>query len=264
MSRKRLSKKQLRKDRFVEQTFDWAHWVETHGKQVVGGLVVLVLLIAGFFVWRNMERGAEEQAARDYLQARQAYFAGNFPLAANDLSGFLDRHGGSSYADDAHFFLADAYYKAGQPERAIEELREFFEQRGDSPFTDNARRLLAAVYQQTGRYDQAIETYREAIESAEYDELEIQLRRSLAKVFEAREQTDLAADQYRKIITLEPQGEAADEARRDLAELTVEPLGVVGASTAGGDESPEATMTAEEPVAGSATPATGPEAPEGS
>ena len=43
MSRKRLSKKQLRQDRFVQQTFDWAHWAETHRNHVIAGIAVVSL-----------------------------------------------------------------------------------------------------------------------------------------------------------------------------------------------------------------------------
>ncbi|MDX1662111.1 MAG: tetratricopeptide repeat protein, partial [Gemmatimonadota bacterium] len=120
MSRKRLSKKQLKRDRFVEQTFDWAHWVETHRREVLGGVVAAVLLVAGFFVWRSMQASATEAAARDYLSARQAYDTGNWALAASDLQTFVDRHGGTPYGDDAMFFLASAYYQSGQMEPAIQ------------------------------------------------------------------------------------------------------------------------------------------------
>lgn len=225
MSRKRLSKKQLRRDRFVESTFDWAHWAETHRNQVIGGVVAAALLVVGFLVYRNMAANAEAEAAKDYLTARQSYDAGNFPLAASDLQDFLSRHGGSDFADDAQFFLASAYYRAGQTQEAVQTLRDFLDHRKGSPFAQNARRLLAAAYQDSGQYDLAAQTLREAIDRATYDPLKIQLRRDLAATYLAQQRPDLAADQYRQILAMNPEGDAAEEARREYAELTVKPLG---------------------------------------
>ncbi len=235
MSRKRLSKTQLKRDRFVERTFDWAHWAETHRREMVGAAVALVVLVAGFFVYRNVSRSAEDEAARDYLMARQAYFAGNYQLAVSDLQGYLDRHGGTPYADDALLFLAESQLQAGQPAEAVASLEQLLDEHGDSPLADNARRLLGAAYGQAGQLDRAVEVYREAIESAAFDEQRVQLRASLAQLYASQSRKAEAVEEYRAIVELAPEGPAADEARREIAELTVEPLtsdGSAGASAA--------------------------------
>jgi len=224
MSRKRLSKKQLRRDKFVERTFDWAHWAETHRREMIGGVVALAILAAGFFVYRNVSHGAEEEAARDYLMARQGYFAGNYQLAVSDLRQFIDRHGGSSYTDDALLFLGESQLQAGLPDEAAATLEELLSDHGRSPLTDNARRLLAVAYAQAGQTDRAIETYRTAIEQAPYDELKAQLHQSLALLYESESRMEEAAAEYRAVIELDPDGPLANEARREIAELTVQPL----------------------------------------
>ncbi len=236
MSRKRLSKNQLKRDRFVERTFDWAHWAETHRREMVGAAVALVVLVAGFFVYRNVSQGAEEEAARDYLMARQAYFAGNYPLAVTDLQGYLDRHGGTPYGDDAMLFLGESQLQAGQPADAVATLEEMLDEHGDSPLADNARRLLAAAYGQAGQLDRAVEVYLEAIENAEYDEQKIQLRASLAELYASQSRKAEAAEEYRAIVELEPEGPAADEARREIAELTVQPLTGDGSAGEAGEQ----------------------------
>lgn len=256
MSRKRLSKKQLKSDRFVEQTFDWMHWAETHRPQVVAALVGLVVLVAALFVYRSMSRGSEERASGEYLEARQAYFAGNYPLAASDLRQFLQRHGRTSYADDARFFLADALYEAGQTEEAIRALQEFLDRHDDSPFAPNARLLLAAAYARSGQTAQAVEAYQEALEEAATDFQRIQVQQALARVYEQEERLDEAAAAYRAILEIDPEGPLADEARRELAELTVRPIGAIAAApgdTTGGTTTPAGTG-AEAPVTGSGTP----------
>ena len=236
MSRKRLSKTQLKRDRFVERTFDWAHWAETHRREMVGGAVALAVLAAGFFVYRNVSRGAEDEAARDYLMARQAYFAGNYQLSVTDLQGYLDRHGGAPYADDAMLFLAESKLQAGQAADAVATLEEMLDQHGDSPLADNARRLLAAAYGQAGQLDRAVEVYREAIENADFDEQKVQLRTSLAQLYASHSRKAEAVEEYRAIVELQPEGPAADEARREIAELTVQPLTGDGSAATSGDQ----------------------------
>ncbi|HYO45766.1 MAG TPA: tetratricopeptide repeat protein [Gemmatimonadota bacterium] len=234
MSRKRLSKKQLKHDRFVQRTFDWVHWAETHRREMVGGAIALAVLVAGFFVYRGVSRGAEEDAARDYLMARQGYFAGNYPLAVSDLQGFLDRHGGTPYADDALLFLGESQLQSGQPTEAVTALEKLLDEHGSSPLADNARRLLAVAYGQAGQLDRAVEKYREAIEKAPFDEQKLQIHESLARLYETQSRTEEAVAEYQAIIDLQPEGPAADEARREIAELTVQPLtGTASRSDAG-------------------------------
>ncbi len=241
MSRKRLSKKQLKGDRFVERTFDWAHWIETHRTQAIGAVVVLVLIGLGFFLWRQSARSADEQASVEFLRARQSYFAGNWALAASDLSGFLARHGGSSYDDDATFFMADAMYQAGQFPQAIEALEAFLDEHEDSPLADNARELMAASYQQAGQMPQAIALYQRALEEAETDAARIEHREALARIYEAQGDKESAANQYRAIVELDPEGDAAREARRKLVEVTVRPIGAPPASADGATAAPGAS-----------------------
>ena len=228
MSRKRLSKKQLKSDRFVRQTFDWAHWIETHRTQAIGAVGVLALLVAGFFVWRGMSRSAEETASVEFTRARQAYFAGNWQLAASDLQGFLSRYGGSSYADDARFFVAEAHYNAGQHAEAAEALEAFLDEDGESPFAENARRLLGATYQQLGQLAQAITVYQEGLEEAEDDATRISYREALARVYQSQGEKEAAANQYRAIVELDPDSDRAHEALREIAELTAQPIAVAG------------------------------------
>jgi len=251
MSRKRLSKKQLKRDKFVQRTFDWAHWAETHRREMIGGAIAVAVLVAGLFVYRGVSRGAEEEAARDYLMARQGYFAGNYQLAVSDLQGFVDRHGGSGYADDALLFLGESQLLAGRPDEAVATLEGFLGEHRSSPLADNARRLLAVAHAESGQVDRAVEVYREAIENTPYDELKVQLHESLARLLESQSRKEDAVAEYRAIIEFDPEAPAAEEARREIAELTVQPL---TGTTSGGSTGAETDVVAGSAPAESASP----------
>jgi predicted negative regulator of RcsB-dependent stress response len=233
MSRKRLAKHQLRRDRFVEQTFDWAHWAETHRRQFLVGAAALALVLGGFFVWRTMSQSAEEDASGAYLEARQSYFAGNFPLAAADLEDFVRRHGDTSFGDDARFFRADALYQAGNDEAAAEALEEFLDRHGDSPFAQTARLLTGAVYSRLNRYGDAQAAYERALETASFDAERARVREELARLHESQGDNASAAEEYRRVAELVPETETAARALRRAAELSVEPLAVGGNASDG-------------------------------
>jgi predicted negative regulator of RcsB-dependent stress response len=229
----RLAKHQLKRDRFVEQTFDWAHWAETHRRQFLIGAAAIAVALGAFFVFRTMSRSAEEDASLAYLEARQAYFAGNFPLAAADLEDFVRRHGDTSFGDDARFFRADALYQAGNDEAAAEALEEFLSRHGDSPFAQTARLLSATVYARLNRYGDAQGAYERAIEQAGFDAERARVREELARLHESQGDNASAAEEYRRVAELVPETETAARALRRAAELSVEPLVVGGNATDG-------------------------------
>ena len=237
MSRRRLSKQKLKSDRFVRQTFDWAHWAETHTKQLLAGAAVVVVLVAGFFLYRGSIQRADESASIDYLLARQAYFAGNFPLAVNDLTAFLAENERSSYADDARFFLARSLYEAGQYGQAIVILNDLLSGFGSSPFSTAGRRLLAASQMAEGDNEAAVETLVDAVDRAGDDIERIMILDELGRAYENLGRTDDAAAQYQAIIDLGSDNPAAGGARRRMSEITVRPIAGIGAE----NEAPEAT-----------------------
>jgi TolA-binding protein len=198
--------------------------MESHRRQVFLGLAGLLVVIGAFFVYRKASETSQEAAAGAYLSARQAYLAGNYPLGASDLEGFLASYGDSRYAADAKIFLADAYFQSEQYTTAIEVLRGFLNDHSGSPLAMNARRLLGASYQANGEASEAVGVYREAIERTEIGSTRVELQLELARVLESDGQREEAGAAYQVVID-----EASDEgtvglARRKLAELSVSPL----------------------------------------
>lgn len=233
MSRKRLSSKHVKQDKFVQQTFDWMHWAETHRSQVVGAVVGIALLVVAFFVYQNVSGRNEETASREYILSRQAYMSGNYQLATSDLEDFLRRHGGTSYGDDAQFFLADGYYQSGRWQEAVSSARVLLNEHRDSPFVGAAWSVIGASSLRLEDYDGAIAAYQSALDVATYDARRVEVLESLGRAYEARGDSEAAVEQYRAILELEDEGGTALKARRRIAELTVEPLAATGVSESG-------------------------------
>lgn len=237
----KLSKRELKRDRFVDTTFDWALWVRENVRKVavLGG--ALALLMLGIVLYRSTQASASRQAGQNFEEVRQAYIAGNYQLAANDFKQFLVRYPDSEYADDAALYLGDSYLRAGDYPSAIKALEEFEGEHGDSPLAYAATNLLGAAYEASGNQVKAAEIYGRAHGQAQHDYQRIASLMDRARVYAAQQEKDKAADAYREIIEKYPESSLAREAKVRLAELSAEPLGVV-AQTQSADEEPGAAV----------------------
>ncbi len=238
---KRISKQELKRDRFVDTTFDWALWIRENTRIVAlagGGLALVVLAL---LLYRGAQgRGSAEAAVR-FDQVRQAYTAGNYQLAANDFKQFLNQYGDSDYADEATLYLADSYFKAGDYPAAVSALEDFERRRGDSPLRYGATSLLAASYEESGDLAKAAETYAEARDAASFDYQRAAALMDRGRVYTAQGHRDKAAEAYREVVEKYPEAPSVREASVRLAEVTVTPL--TGAPSTGASPNSTADST---------------------
>lgn len=231
-TRKRLTKRQLKRDRFVETTFDWAAWTRANARTVAIGVGALVLLAGGMLLYQTSRSREARMAGQRFQEVWTAYAAGNYQLAANDFKQFRDQYGGSEYADDASLYLGDSYLRAGDYPAAIKTLEQFRRDYDDSPLTYGATSLLAAAYEGSGNLVKAAEIYAEALRLARHDYQRVASLMDGARVLEGQQKKSDAAGAYRQIVEKYPDSDAAAEARVRLAELTAKPLALSRQATA--------------------------------
>jgi TolA-binding protein len=243
-TRKRLTKKQLKRDRFVDTTFDWALWARENVKQVgaiAAGLVVVGLAV---FLYRTSEARESRQASQKFQEIIQTYGSGNFQLAANDFREFLSKYKGTRYGSEATLYLANSYLQAGDARSAVKTLEEARGQTDDPNVAYAAGTLLGSAYESTGDAAKAAEAYRQAGQKARHDFERAEALMNAARVHTAGKDVEKAVAAYQEVVKKYPDSEAAAEAKVRLAEVMAEPLELAPAASAAAAASVETAATA--------------------
>ncbi len=98
-----------------------------------------------------------EQDSLTYLAAERQYEKGEYNKAINSFTEYIKKYPTSTFTDDAHFNIANCYYKLGQKEKAEPEYQYIALQIG-SPNREQALTHLSEIQFDAQRYAAAIET----------------------------------------------------------------------------------------------------------
>jgi len=149
---------------------------DKYGKTASYALLVIVLLVGGFYAYRNfISEPKERQAADAMFRAQQYYGQDSARLALNGdniNAGFLkiiSRYGGTKSGNLANFYAGSCYLKLGDYNNAVKYLKDF-----STPvkqLQERAYGLLGDAYSEQGKKEEAAEQYKKAGTYDEKDEL---------------------------------------------------------------------------------------------
>lgn len=138
-----------------------------YGKLAVSGLVILFLVVAGYFAYQHFIKGPEERKASDAVwRAEELYRMDSASLALNGdgtTLGFLkiiDRYSGTDAAELSRFYAASCYMKLGDFANATKHLEKFSS--SDKLVAVRAAGLLGDAYAEQGKNAEAADQYKKA------------------------------------------------------------------------------------------------------
>ncbi|MBN8856537.1 MAG: hypothetical protein BGO55_17220 [Sphingobacteriales bacterium 50-39] len=150
----------------------WGRW----GKQASYGLLVLAILVAGYFGYKNfISEPKEAEANKAIFRAEEYYREDSTKLALNGDNanpGFLkviSKYSGTKAANLANFYAGSCYLKLGDFNNAVKYLKEF-----SSPVKQlqiRAYGLLGDAYSELNKKEEALEQYKKAGTYYEKDEV---------------------------------------------------------------------------------------------
>jgi tetratricopeptide (TPR) repeat protein len=148
---------------------------EKYSRPVTIIATVIIVLVGGYYIYRNFFQNPKEAKAADAMfMAEQYYRMDSVNLALNgdgQNDGFLrviDKFGGTDAANLARFYTGNCYIRLGENERAIKYLKKF--STGAKQVQARAYKLLADAYSETGKNGDALEYYKKAAHHFEKDE----------------------------------------------------------------------------------------------
>lgn len=167
----RLTRKQLKQDKFAQEVGQTVQFLEQHRRQIIrAGIAVLaiVLLASGWVFYSRYQKSVRQKelaAAMDMMQAPigppALYGPSAFPTVEEKehaieraLQQIVSKHPGSEEALIARYFLGAR--AASDPARMDEAVRQLtLAAEGNSPYASLARLALAEVYAVQGKTAEA-------------------------------------------------------------------------------------------------------------
>ena len=198
---------------------------ERYGKQASYVLIALIVIVGGFFVYRNMfSEPNEKNATEAMFRAEQYYRLDSARLALNGdnvNAGFLKviaRYSGTRAAHLASFYAGSCYLQLGDYNNAVKYLKDF--STSVQLVQERDYGLLGDAYSELNRKEEAAEQYKKAGTYYEKDELlspEYLFRSGY--LYESMGKTQDAIAMYRLIKDKYPTSQRGAEIDKYLARL---------------------------------------------
>lgn len=220
----------------VDQVEKLRGFWDKSGKTIttIGG--ALIVLVAGFLVYKFMFQVPKNEKANDAVFVTQKYFAeftnatdsAKTQLAAKVLNGdgvnpgalkIMNEYSGTDAANLAQYYAGACYLHIGQFDKAISFLKAFNAD-GATQIKSRTLGMLGDASAELAKNDDALSYYKKAAGVNEKDEFTSSEFLFKAALFaEASGKTKDAVDLFKKLKTDYPLSDKADDADRYLAKL---------------------------------------------
>lgn len=164
--RKKITKKQIKEDKFMTTVFKVQTFIELEWQKIVGGFAAIVLIILLSNYIQSSGAARENQASEELFQLEFRYYSAIYDSTlVSGLEGFIDRYEDTERAAAATFYLANTLFAMQSYVRAEEYFQIFLDDH-DGPGFMKASALggIGACYEQREMYDKAVEYYNRAAE----------------------------------------------------------------------------------------------------
>ncbi len=196
-------------------------WIQTNSKAVALGVVVVLAVAVGAWLYMRTQSIRQERAAEALTGAQEAIAVQNVPLALSDLERILNRYQGTRAAEQAAVILTQLHYDAGRYEDGLRVLDEHATRPPDY-LAAPVEALRGAGYEQLQRFADAAQHYERAAERARFEADRDAYLASAARVYGAAGNTQRARELWRRLAD-DPRSPVAAEARVRLGELEAAP-----------------------------------------
>ena len=216
---RRITRKSMKQDEFVEAAFDAGEWLEDNWKTVVIGLaaaVAVVLVVLGFLAWR----GARQAEAGELLAEGLTFYRDSNPTEALGLfEEASDKAGGGPLADVATLYQGLAQLEAGNAAAALGPLDDVARSTSNPVLSATAKANLAGALAAAGETERAESMWRElAAAENPYFPREMALL-GLGKLLMAQDRVGEAQGVLREVVDDYPQTSSTAEAQALLDEI---------------------------------------------
>ncbi|MBN1562061.1 tetratricopeptide repeat protein, partial [candidate division KSB1 bacterium] len=160
--RKRITKKQLKEDKFITYSVRVRDWVDENSKYVLSGAIAVVVILAAVFIISNIGKKAEATASVELANAMRVFESRDYTNAVTLFTSIVNSGGRTRSGKLARFFLAQSLYNIDEYAAAQEHFRKFASSFGGDDYIKTAALAgEAACLEQQGHYSEAAAKYQQ-------------------------------------------------------------------------------------------------------
>lgn len=180
-------------------------FIEKNLKPILIGLVAVIVVVVGFFVYRNHMEGVESEAQNAISRSQMAFAQEQYEQALNgdgaNQKGFLkiiDEYSGTKTANLAKLYSAICYANLGKTDEAIKYFEDF-SSKDDQMVSPSAQAALGNCYVEKGDKEKGAGMLESAAKSADNDAISPVFLLQAGEVYESLGQKEKALELYQQI-----------------------------------------------------------------
>jgi TolA-binding protein len=159
-ARKRITKRQIKEDKFVTTYFKTVDFINKNQKNVMIGFISILAIIVLFLFMARSRQSAELKASEQLAKANTEISQNNLTQAIDILLNMVDNYSGTKSAENGAFLLAYTYFQKAEYEKAQSNFEKYLDDYGANKIlTSSAYSGLAASLEQQGKFLDAAEWY---------------------------------------------------------------------------------------------------------
>lgn len=215
IKRKKVQKKEETLIDLAQAKTRATSYYEENQKLIAGILGALVLIVGGWFVYKNfISQPKEDKAMAQMWMAQVQFEQDSFQMALENPGGgylglnqIINDFKGTKAANLAHYYAGVSYLNLGNFEQALDHLTKFKADGLIGPVMKYG--TMGDAYSELNQMDKAMEFYKKAADASENELLTPYYLKKLALLHETQNDTEKALEIYKRIKSKYPNSNEA-------------------------------------------------------
>ena len=167
-ARKKIQKKELKKDPFFEKIDQGVRFYNSNKNFIYGSLIFILLVVAGLFVLNNKQTNAETASAASFGIAQQYLDQGDFDSAESRLNELLYTKADKKYKGLATYYLAYIAMNRQEYDAALPLFEKYLnEYHNQVLYNESALNAIARIEEGKGNLAKAADYFKKAADVSE-------------------------------------------------------------------------------------------------
>jgi tetratricopeptide (TPR) repeat protein len=220
--KKKITKKEIKKDPMLEKISQVDTFVRTNPKQLLYGALGVVIVVVLVILLAQSKKSANREASGELGMAEISLAKGDLDDAVVRLEALIEKNPRTKCAGMATLLLAQSYLAKSDYDKALENFEKYADDYDDDDMIEASALNGAGIcLEHKGEYKEAAKKYAEAADESPYKfqkhEYSLNAVRNLIKIDDLKK----ADEMVKKVLDDEPDYKAKSAAEQLQAQIDV-------------------------------------------